>query len=689
MAIEKKTIRLLILEDSQNEAERLVSLFRNAGRATRVHRILSVDDLSEALQQSWDLLIAAPSSEHLSPGEALNSIRRQSKDIPFIQLVAENDSDLITEALALGAQDALPQGEDERLVLVANRELANLEQRRARRAAEVSLREAEKRCQLLLDSSVDAIAYVHDGMHIYANRAYVEMFGYVDGDELEGMPMIDLIAGADQAGFKDFLKNYRDGDGNGELTCNGCKVDGQTFQARMGFSPATYDGEPCIQVVIRAETDNAELEEKLREISSQDLVTGLFNRSHFNEMLDAAAERAVKAGQPSSLAYIRVARYPGLLADIGIAGVDLLLTDLANLLRAHFAGAAQLARYGDDVFGVLQPELTPEQAAESLQSLLKKIDIHLFDVSSRTVQVSLCIGVAGLSETTPKAQDVVDRAHRCADELGDENGLKLYDPADELAAAANRGNLVAMVQQALENNSFRLLFQPIISLRGDSYEHYEVLLRLLSPKGEEVPPADFLDAAKEAGLAEKIDRWVILNSIKLLAEHRAKGHNTRLFVHLSGVSLQDQTLLPWLSVALKAARLPSDALIFQFSEPDAIAYLKQAKALTQGLAELHCQVALSQFGCALNPFNTLKHLAIDFVKVDGSFTQDLGRAENQEVLKTLLASLHAQAKLTIVPFVETASVLATLWQAGVNYIQGYYLQGPSQAMDYDFSSGDE
>jgi EAL domain-containing protein (putative c-di-GMP-specific phosphodiesterase class I) len=153
--------------------------------------------------------------------------------------------------------------------------------------------------------------------------------------------------------------------------------------------------------------------------------------------------------------------------------------------------------------------------------------------------------------------------------------------------------------------------------------------------------------------------------------------------------LQDQTLLPWLSVALKAARLPSDSLVFQISEPDAVAYLKQAKALTQGLAELHCKVALGQFGCAINPFNTLKHLHVDFVKVDGSFSQDLSSAENQEALKTLLASLHAQAKLTIVPCVESATVLATLWQAGVNYIQGHYLQGPSQSMDYDFSAGDE
>ena len=689
MAIEKKTIRLLILEDSQNEAERLVSLFRNSGHATRVHRITSSDDLLEALQQSWDLLISAPTSENLDPNEAISAIRRLAKDIPVIRLIDGNDSDDITEALSLGAQDALPLGEDERLILVANRELTNLEERRARRAAEVALRESEKRCQLLLESSVDAITYVHDGMHIYANRAYLQLFDYEDADELEGMPMIDLIASEDQAAFKDFLRNYSSTDGSAELTCGGVKADGQRFQARMGFSPATYDSEPCIQVVIRAEADNAELEERLREISSQDLVTGLFNRTHLLELMDSAAQRAITTGEVATLAYIRLDRYSHLLVEVGLAGIDILLTDLAGLLRKHFPAEAQLARFGDDVFAVLQPGITPEQSTERLHSLLKIVESHLFDVSGRTVQATLSIGVAGLNETTAKAQEVVDRAHRCADELADGNALKLYNPADELAAAASRGNLVAMVQQALDNNSFRLLFQPIISLRGDSDEHYEVMLRLLSPHGEEVPTGDFIAAARDSGLAEKIDRWVILNAIKQLAEHRSKGHQTRLFVHLSASSLQDQTLLPWLSVALKAARLPSDALVFQLNETDAIAYLKQAKSLVQGLAELHCKTAINQFGCALNPFNTLKFLNVDFVKIDSSFAQDLAQAENQEALKTLLASLHAQAKLTIVPHVESASILATLWQAGVNYIQGHYLQGPSQAMDYDFSSGDE
>ena len=269
MALQKKTIRLLILEDSQNEAERLVSLFRNAGQATRVHRLTSSDDLAEALKQTWDLLINAPQSENLDPSEAINAIRRQAKDIPIIQLTAGNDAEAITEALMLGAQDALPQGEDEWLLLVANRELANLEERRARRSAEVALREAEKRCQLLLDSSVDAIAYVHDGMHIYANRAYLELFGYDDVEDLEGMPMIDLISSADQSRFKTFLKNYQSMEGSAELACGGVRADGDTLKTRMHFSPAAYDGEPCIQVVIRAENDSAELQKLRNQFESQ------------------------------------------------------------------------------------------------------------------------------------------------------------------------------------------------------------------------------------------------------------------------------------------------------------------------------------------------------------------------------------------------------------------------------------
>lgn len=689
MVIDRKTIRLLILEDSQNEAERIISLFRNSGYATRAHRITSLDNLNEALNSTWDLCIAAHHSENVTPLTALKSIQRMARDISFIQLTEDNASDSLTESLELGAQDAVPHGEDERLILVARRELANLEERRARRAAEIALYETEKRCKLLLESSIDAIAYVHDGMHIYANGPYLQLFGYADADEMEGMPMIDLIAGPDQSLFKDFLKNYRSEEGSAELTCSGITAAAQTFLASMSFSPAQYDGEPCVQVVIRVTNGKAELEEKLREISSQDLVTGLYNRQHFLERLDTAAERAVNAGQPASVAYIKIDRYLALQADLGLAGIDILLAELAKTLREQLKSNSQIARFSDDAFSVLSTDMTPEQLKPELLNLIKKIELQLFDINGRTAQTTLTIGVAGLNEKTSKAADVLKRAHACADQLTQGNALKLHNPADDLAAAASRGDIVAMVQQALENNSFKLLFQPIISLRGDQDELYEVLLRLVNPQGVEVPATEFLNAAVSAGLAEKIDRWVLLNSIKLLTEHRSKGNQTRFFIHLSSASLQDQSLLPWLSVALKASRLPADSIILQIRETDAVAYLKQAKQLSEGLHALHCQVALGQFGCTLNPYNTLKHMHIDFVKIDGSFIKELSSAEDQEALKKMLAELHAQAKHSIVPFVESASILSVLWQAGVNYIQGHYLQGPSQAMNYNFTSNED
>lgn len=692
MAIEnkKKTLHLLILEDSQNEAERLVSLFRNGGHATRVHRITSVDDLTEVLSQSWDLLIAAPHSQNLAPAEALATVHRLGNDLPFIQLVAgetvEEVSDAITMAMDLGAEDALPVDADEHLLLAANRELHNLAERRARRAAEVALREAEKRCQLLLQSSVDAIAYVHDGMHIYVNQAYVDLFAYTDADDIAGMPMIDLIKGSDQSQVKDFLKNYSLGDGHAELTCDGVREDGSQFRARMVFSPATYDGEPCIQVVIRAEQDNAELEEKLREISSQDLVTGLFNRSHFLELLDHAAERAVHSRKPTTLALMRIDRYAALLGEIGVADIDLLLADCAGLLRKHFGDKAQLARFSDDTFAVMLADTLPEASADSLKKLLKEIEGHLFGIAKRTVQITMSIGVAGLNERDNKVDVVMERAHRCLEKLTDGNAVKIYDPTEELAAAASRGDMLALVRHALETNGFMLMFQPTISLHGDKRENYEVFARLNNAEGEAVPPAEFLAAAQEAGVAVRLDRWMLLNAVRQLAEHRNAGHDTRLFVNLSAASLQDPALLQWLNTALKAARLPGNSLVLQFAESDVVTYLKQAKLLTQGLAQLHCGVSMSKFGCTLNPFNTLRHLHVDFIRIDTSFLNEIDEEEPFENLKTMITTLHGQAKLTIMPNVDNPSMLTKLWQTGVNYVQGQYLQGPGPRMNYEFST---
>ena len=168
---------------------------------------------------------------------AIGKIKSMEKDVPAIILANDRDPGSITEGLKLGARDVALDDDDERLVLIIERELDNLEVRRAKRRADVELRESDRRNQLLLASSNAPIGYVHEGMHIYTNQAYADMFGYEDADEFARIPIIDLIASADQEKFKDFLKS-RDEHNEDSEEFNCVDSAGTVIQARLSLSPA-------------------------------------------------------------------------------------------------------------------------------------------------------------------------------------------------------------------------------------------------------------------------------------------------------------------------------------------------------------------------------------------------------------------------------------------------------------------
>lgn len=686
------TVHLLILDPSQNDAETLVSLLRNSGKATRAHRITSEEDLEETLKAgNWDLLLARDDvDQEFGPDGALAMIRRMDKDIPFVLLTPEFSRERAVTVMKAGAQDTVPFDNTDQLVLVVNRELAALEDRRRRRTLESHLREAEQRCQLLLESSKDAIAYINDGMHIYANQSYMEFLGYDDIDDLICIPVLDTLTPDSQEKYKDFMKSFADGGEDGmTMNCVARRSDDQELNVTMSVSAATYDGETCTQIVIQPEHNDAELEEKIRQISSQDLLTGLFNRQYLMDALGQAIATAGNDNETGALAYIALDNFMSLKGQVGIAGADLMLGDLATLLREETPGQMILARLSDDAFCFLCQPCEEKTMAELCEAVCRKVEDHLFDINGRTVQLTLSIGVAAITENAPKAPDLMGRAHTASSELkkqqGHEqgNGVLVYNPADY--ESLDESNSADAIQKALDDNRFRLLFQPIINLRGEGEEHYEAFVRMMNKDDQEVSPYDFLPPVGPSEMAIKIDRWVILQTIKQLSSHRSRGHDTRLFLNVTAETLEDKTFTPWLSVALKAARLPGDSLIFQIREGDANNYMKQAKDFARAVHELHAKVSISQFGCALNPFNTLKHIDVDYVKIDGSFTEELQKNdEAKEEVKEMVKSLQSAGKLTIVPLVENAGVLATLWQAGVNYIQGYYLQAPVPEMNYDF-----
>jgi diguanylate cyclase (GGDEF)-like protein len=686
----KEAIRLLICSDSQHEAETLTSLLRNAGHPTRASIIQSLDELKNKLnEQKWDVCLCRMEMPNVDGKDLLAEIQRQGKDLPTIYFHDEIDSIQAEKALKAGAVDLVPAGEYNHLLQVVLRELKNLKLRRELREAEALLREAEKRCQVLLESAQDAIAYVQDGMHLFVNDSYASIFGYEDTDDLLTMPLMDMVSSKDQGRFKIFLKDFNSGKTrSGEFECKMLNIADKEIEIRMMFARATYEDEPCIQVIIRTNSGGAELEDKLKQISSQDLLTGLFNKQYFNEKLGDAVDQAVISGAHGAVAYVNIDNFGQCKGDVGIEGADMVVCDVAHLIRSKCREEDMVARIGEDVFGILLHGSNAEQAQGFAEHIRKSIEEHLVAVDQRTIQVTVSVGIALVNESSRSPKEVLQHAHEASyhvrklDGHDKGNGVYLYNPAQ--LANSDGERLTAKIEAGIKDNSLKLLFQPVINLRDEAGEHYETLLRLVDTDSSDISPQDFL-ADINPELKRKLDRWVILNTTKRLTQQRSQGHDTRLFVNLTNESLTDESLVPWLHKLIQASKLPPKCLIFQFTEADAINHLKQAQIMTKTLAKMGCQVCITRFGSAIDPFKLFDHIHVDLLKVDGSFTQELNTEAGMDSLKELLSGINERSKASIVPFVENANIVAQLWTSGVAFIQGYYLRGPSASMDYEFN----
>jgi len=293
------TIRLLILNNQRSEAERLISMLHASGHPCRAQHVESEEALVKLLQeQSWDLLIGNSNTASPNPQTAIKQIRRLNKDVPVI-LQYEDDEDenpfAVVEGLRIGAADVVNLDDDQHLLLVIDRELANREQRQARRNTDRRFREAERRSQQLLDSSRDAIAFIQDGLYLYANESFAELFGYQNKEDIEAMPIMDMVASQDQVRLKNFLKDFTFKGEEAEsssLGFTGLTQKGEETHVALEVSLVTYDEEPCIQFLARAAmgtastANNEELEAQLKQIKWQDLVTGVYNRQYVLNQLD-------------------------------------------------------------------------------------------------------------------------------------------------------------------------------------------------------------------------------------------------------------------------------------------------------------------------------------------------------------------------------------------------------------------
>ncbi|WP_422412409.1 MULTISPECIES: EAL domain-containing protein [unclassified Endozoicomonas] len=667
----KQPVRLLTLETSRNEAERWVKLFRNSGLPARVQHLETLDELEEALNTGlWDLLLTVEETPMLNAEQVLSSIRRLKLDIPVIVSVHDNKPDMIKHWLEKGAGDAIHHCHEEHMLHAILREKASQERRQQLQKLQKELNDLKQRCQLLMDNTSQAIAYVHEGMHIDTNPSYIKLFGYEDPDDLAGMPLIDMIASQDQPLFKNLIKHFKPGDEQPAVECQLINAEDQTFSATVLLSDAVFDDEPCIQVIVKASAPAS----ATTTVVHQEDDSILIPRKHFTSVLNSEQE-------PETLAYLRLDNYDSIRENIGIDGSIAVQETISRLLCEHVPESTA-THYGDEVYLIN----VHEKNITDLEPLRKALENELISAGQQTLFTTASIGLAESGQECD-GQAMLERArlacHLAASSGG--NKLEFFSQSAIDNQKACNGDTVAIIRQALENDSFRLLFQPVISVAGDGPGYYEVLLRLLDQKGREVPAGEFINAAEDSDLMPFIDRWVIRQSVKLLSRKLRNGEDTRLMIHISQASLDDEEFTERLSRLLQAADVPGHMIILQMAERLIHQHLNQVKSFAERLQPVGCQFAMTQFSGESRSMRIMEHLDLVFVKLDYLFTEKLDRNDDAHLRKAT-KNLKSLNKVIIMPGVENAQTLTSIWQLGVDYMQGHYLQPPLESMTYDFSS---
>ncbi|MEK9134473.1 MAG: EAL domain-containing protein, partial [Pseudomonadota bacterium] len=425
-------------------------------------------------------------------------------------------------------------------------------------------------------------------------------------------------------------------------------------------------------------------DEMLRKMAESDPLTGLVNRSYFARALEEEIEHVTRDGAESAVYFIDLDKFKQINDTYGHAAGDKLLIRVAELLKSQVREKDVVSRLGGDEFTVLARNISRDDAMDLANSFNKILrEMHITE-GEQTFGINCSIGIAMISPGRHTADEMLSHADAAcfASKSQGRNCYHMYEErGDSKTEIAMDTGWFKRIQQAIKEDKFVLVYQPIIDNVDSGKECYEVLLRMPGPNGELVLPSTFLPMAQRFGLMTDIDHWVIVHAMKALADFRAAGREIIFSINLSGQSLEDMSLLQLVKDQMMLNQLPPGCVIFEFTEQSALRHLENAKRLIQGLADTGCRFALDDFGTGFSSFVYLKNLPVDFIKIDGSFVNSM--AQNS-VDETMVLSIIHIARLfgmkTIAEFVPDEKTVAMLKKSGVDYMQGYFVGVPSERL---------
>jgi multidomain signaling protein FimX len=669
---------MIVMTRSQDHVEAINSTLRKAGHPVHCTWLPDARDLGDALTQiNPEMLIAFIDELGVDLASIMKVKQQSAPGMPVLIVRESVDEAIIADAMRLGCQDVVTLTNRNRLQSVATRELRAHRLERALSTTLSSAREYREQLQHFLEGSADAITHVQEGIIVDANKAWLELFGYTENDALSGTPLMDLFEPETHPALKGALVACLQGKWSGHsLKVQALLSDGSSLALELLLQKADYDNEPAIRIAISAlhKQDRA-LEVQLADAVKNDATTQFLQQRYLIAAIRERCGQSMKGGV-RQFAHIKPDRFIDIQHAIGVLASEDFLAELAELLRAQLTPTDICGRFGGNAFLVMLERGTIKDVETWAENVVKRVGEHVFASGDKTLSATVTVGLGGLPAANPDIGAAITdavSATRRGRELGG-NQMYVVDKSDtDTRVQAYDKIWVKHIKSALMENRFRLVQQPIASLLGEDKGMFDVLVRMLDEQGGEVLPAEFIAAAERNDLMKNIDRWVIGASMSFAANRKAAC----IFVRVSKDTVLDKSLLPWLDTQLKSLKIEPKRLCMQVTEELANQYVRQTKELAESLRKLGFRFALEHFGTGRDPLKLLNDIDMNFIKVDGSLMQGLSTNQiQQQRVKGLVEAAKRKGIETVAERVEDANTMAVLWQLGIEFIQGYFVNAP-------------
>ena len=734
--MQEATIKVWIADHSQNDAEALASTLRNAGYRIRTTAIASHGELDEKLAEDKpDLVLCANDLELLPLDKCTAACAAKASEIPVIAIAEDPDDIALAAAISFGARDMIRREASDHLQQVVGRELEVARQRRALAETRSEAEENRALADTFLDSSTDGVAYIHEGIHGQVNSAYAQRFGFELPAEVEGLPVLEFITKDDRDEVKKRLREFDKGHLNPEpMEVTMQTMEGDSFKVSILMQEVQHEGERTLRLLVPTESGNPELEavhdalqkefksqrERLQktetEFSEMRESHQILKKEHeelqdklktaakkLEENKRAAAEVPADGGSQARAAFLKEAdaliesppesgkaglacftvdKYHELLSQVGISNLESFVSQFGKALEKHLDKGEKLYRISDHCFAVCLTREADKDIEQWANDTLEKINGNVVESGTHSTSMSASAAIVRLS-SAEDADTALTNAWTKANETSAAGGGSVQRAAGGKSEESGEDEKwIDLITKSLEKERFQLVYQPIAALDGSATERYVVRIRMLDEDGTEYAPEEFMPAAERGDLMRDIDRWVIDKTLAVAAERGAEASEATFFMKLSEASITTPDILDWIAATLQGHKGMQASIMFEVAQNVVEKHLKTAAKLAEGLKKIKCGFAVDNFGVDKSGLNTIKHVPMDFLKLEGSFMEELREnPDKREDIQQIIDLAQENDIQTIAGQVEDANSLATLWQLGINFIQGNYVQEAEVVLD--------